>query len=144
MAIQSLSRSVEAMPRGEKRDSSSRWMRRFERRPAVEPHGLKLEGVVPARDHHQRYRRTIGPGVEVLRLQPCAQPGIVNLRTVLPESWTQPALNVQVIELELNHAHILGKIAKNVGCAHVQPGNSAAIALCFDDHARLLFSIEGS
>jgi len=53
---------------------------------------------------------------------------------ILPEIRRKIALDLQMIQLQLNEGDASRKIALNVTAAHVQAGNSAAFALCFDYH----------
>jgi hypothetical protein len=52
----------------------------------------------------------------------------------LPESGRQIALDLQMIQLQLNEGNTSRKVPLNVAAAYVQSGNSAAFALCFDYH----------
>jgi hypothetical protein len=66
--------------------------------------------------------------------QPGTKPGIENLRRILPEIGLQAALNLEVIQQQLDARNVLGKIAPHIVCAHMKPNNSASLALCFDHH----------
>jgi hypothetical protein len=79
--------------------------------------------------------------VKVLRDQPGAQAGIVNLRLTAPEAGLQTTVNLEMIELQLDHRNVLGKIATHVGDANVQSGDTATPGLCFDNHAGLPFEL---
>jgi hypothetical protein len=76
------------------------------------------------------------------RLKPRAQPGIENLRLTLPEIRLEPALNLQMIQLQLDASNVFGKVAPDIVHAHVQSDNSASLALCLDDHTYPLFKAE--
>ena len=49
-----------------------------------------------------------------LEVEPFAKPGIVNLRFSAPELRRQAALNLQMIQLQLNNANSLGKISAHI------------------------------
>jgi hypothetical protein len=68
----------------------------------VEVDGLKTEGIFTGRDHGQRNGVPITLSVEVLGFEPSAQPGIVDIRLVIPEAGVKPALNLKMIELQLD------------------------------------------
>jgi hypothetical protein len=53
---------------------------------------------------------------------------------ILPEIGRQITLDLQMIQLQFDKRNASRKIALNVTAAHVQAGNSAAFALCFDYH----------
>src|ERR1700679_857660 len=71
---------------------------------------FELEGVLPRRDQDQRDRGPVRPVMEILRLQPGTQPGIEDIRLVLPKRRLQPALNLEMIELKFDDGNIPGKI----------------------------------
>ncbi len=62
----------------------------------------------------------------------------MNLRLSLPEIRLQPALNLQVIELQLYDGNILGKIAPYVSRTNVQSGDTMSLGLSFHHHTYLL------
>jgi hypothetical protein len=70
----------------------------------------------------------------LLRFKPCAKAGIKDLRLILPEIGRQIALDLQMIQLQLNKRNTSRKIPLNVAAAHVQSGNSTTLTLCFDYH----------
>jgi hypothetical protein len=74
----------------------------------------------------------------MLRLQPCAEPGIVNLRPVLPEVWLQPTLNLKMIEMQLDDRNVAWEITADIGNANVQSNQPVALGMCFDYHRNLL------
>jgi hypothetical protein len=78
--------------------------------------------------------------VHVPGLKPRAQPGIKNLRLALPEIGLQPALNLEMIQLQLDARNVFWEIAPDIVHAHMQSGDSASLALCLDDHTYLLFN----
>jgi hypothetical protein len=69
--------------------------------------------------------------------QPCAEAGIEDLRLPLPEVWLKSALDLEMIQLQLNDGQMFGKIAPDIVCAYMQSGNSTSLALCLDDHTYL-------
>jgi hypothetical protein len=79
--------------------------------------------------------------VEILGFQPGAEPGIVNLRLVLPKVRLQPALNLEMIQVQLDDRNVLGKITPDIGSTDVQSRDTTALALCFDHHICLLFNV---
>ncbi len=78
------------------------------------------------------------PTMKILRLQPSAQPGIVNLRLTPPEIRVQSTLNLQMVELQLDYVNMLGEIATDIGHPDQQTGDTSALGMCFDDHDDLL------
>jgi hypothetical protein len=42
----------------------------------------------------------------MLGLQPCAEPGIVNLRLVLPKVRRQPTLNLEMVQMQLDDCDV--------------------------------------
>jgi hypothetical protein len=106
----------------------------------VQPDGLELERIPSRGDHHERNRGSIGPGMKILRLQPRAQAGIVNFGLVPPETGAQSALNLQMIELQLDDQNVSRKIAANIGSTDVESSETATLGLCFYHHTSLLFS----
>jgi hypothetical protein len=80
--------------------------------------------------------------MEILGLQPGAEPGIVNFWFILPKTRLQPALNLEMTQLQLDDGYVLGEIAPHIGTANVQSGYPAALGLCFDYHRSLLTTAE--
>jgi hypothetical protein len=70
-------------------------------------------------------------------LKPGAQPWIVYIGLTVPEVWLQPALNLQMIQLQLDDGNVFGKKAPDIVRTNVQSGNSASLALRFDHHTYL-------
>lgn len=83
----------------------------------------------------------VRPAAKVLGFEPGAQARIVDLRMALPEVRGEPALDLQVVQLQLNNRGSLGEIATNVGGTDMQSDDTAALGLCSDDHIYLLFSV---
>jgi len=79
--------------------------------------------------------------MKVLGFKPGAETRIVDIRLVVPEAGVEPALNLQMIELQLDNRDSLGKIAPNVGYTHMQPREAAPLASRFDHHTYLLFNV---
>ncbi len=107
----------------------------------VQLNGLEAEGILASRNHGQGNRVTITSSVKVLGFKPGAEAGIVDIRLVAPEAGVKPALDLKMIELQLYDRDSLGKITPNVGYTHMQPGEAAPLALCFDHHTYLLFNV---
>jgi hypothetical protein len=63
----------------------------------------------------------------------------VNLRLVLPEIRLQIALDLEMIQLQLDDRDALGKVAADIADPHVQTRHDATLAMCFDHHTHLLF-----
>jgi len=122
-------------------DSGGGWRGLPDLRLPVHADGLQFEGVLSRWDHGHRNRGSIQIGVAVLGLQPRAQPGIVNLRLVLPETGLQSALNLEMIQLQLDARNLFREITPNVPGANVEPGDSASLALRFDHHTHLPFNV---
>jgi hypothetical protein len=62
----------------------------------------------------------------------------VNFRLSLPEIRLQPALNLQMIELQLNDRNVLGEIAPDVGYANMQSCDAMSFGMSFHYHTYLL------
>jgi len=77
------------------------------------------EGVLSRRNHRQRNRGTIRPGMKILRLQPCTEPRIVDLRLVMPKVWLQPTLDLEMIQMQLDDCNMPREIPSDIGCADV-------------------------
>jgi hypothetical protein len=57
----------------------------------------------------------------------------------LPETGIQPALYLQMIQLQLDLGNLFGEIAPDIMRAHTQPSYADTFALRFDYHTDLLF-----
>jgi hypothetical protein len=114
--------------------SCCRWRRVLGLLPPAHGYRLQPETILPRPDHRQRRRRPSRQAGRVLQFQPRAQPRIVNLAVALPEFRFQPALDLQVIQLQLDRGHLLGKIPPDVGCTYVQAGYRRASVLNLDQH----------
>jgi hypothetical protein len=77
--------------------------------------------------------------MQAFRLEPRTETGIVNFRLVLPESRIETAVNLKMIQEQLDDRHIFGEIAPDIVCAHMKSGDFEALALRFDDHTYLTF-----
>ena len=73
--------------------------------------------------------------MKYLKTQPLAESGIMNLRLIAPKLRTQPALNLQMVQLQFNHVDSFGKIPSDILCAHKEAGNFAALDLRLDHHS---------
>lgn len=76
-------------------------------------------------------------------LQPRAQPGIVDLRLILPEIGTQPALNLQMIQLQFDDCDASGEVSPDIRGSNMQSGNAKADGMCSDYHPGYLPFCEG-
>lgn len=76
--------------------------------------------------------------------KPGAKPGVEDLRLALPEIGFQVALNLEMIQLQLDAGNALGKIAPDIAYAHMQAGDAKSFALCFHDHSHLIFNADNS
>src|SRR5690348_5724511 len=83
--------------------------------------------------------------MKVLRLQPGAEPGIVDFRLALPEVGFETALNAEMTELQFDVLRSFGKVATDVVCADMQSRHAMTFALRLNHHRKyLLFkSVEG-
>jgi hypothetical protein len=102
---------------------------------------LETKGIMTSGDHREWHRRAIWFGMHVFGLKPRAQPGIEDFRLALPEVGIQSALDIDMIELQLDGGGVFLKVAPHVGFANVKPGNSAAFGVSFDNHRHLLFNV---
>ncbi len=79
--------------------------------------------------------------MEMFGLQPCAKAGIENLWLTLPEVGIKSALNLEVIELQLDCGDGLREIAPDIAFAYVESGDTTAFGVCFHNHwGYLLFN----
>ena len=97
-------------------------------------HESNPERIFARWNHRQGNGAPTGARTQVLGFKPCAKPRIEDLRLILPEIGRQITLDLQMIQLQFDKRNASRKIALNVTAAHVQAGNSAAFALCFDYH----------
>jgi hypothetical protein len=67
--------------------------------------------------------------VPLLRFQPEAQPGILNLGLIVPEIRSQSTLDEKMIEPQFDLRHALGKVAAHVAGADVEPCDTVTNAL---------------
>lgn len=104
-------------------------------------HGVKLEaeGVFTGGNHDHGERGSIGIDSEIFGLEPGAEPGIVDLRLILPEIGRQAALDPQMIQVQLDGGGVPGEVAPDIVHAYVKSDDSEAFFLRFDHHGFLLF-----
>jgi hypothetical protein len=99
---------------------------------------LQAEGILSLRNHRQRDGRcSILFRVHMPGFQPRTEARIEYLRFILPEIGFEAALNLEVIQLQLDAGDIFRKIAPDIIYAYMKPGDSAPFALCFDHHVYL-------
>ncbi|HUN83074.1 MAG TPA: hypothetical protein VMU48_01780 [Terracidiphilus sp.] len=63
---------------------------------------LQAKGIFASRDHRQWNRNPSRRTVELLGFKPCTEPGVINVRLILPEIGFQAASNVEMIELQID------------------------------------------
>jgi hypothetical protein len=73
--------------------------------------------------------------MEVDGLKPGTEPWIVNLRLAFPETGFETALNLQMVEKELNFSNIGRKVAANVRCADLDASQFPPRTVCFHNHS---------
>lgn len=78
--------------------------------------------------------------MQVLRLEPCAETRIVNLRMALPEIGPQIAHNLEMAQMQFDMGDFWREIALRVVYAHMESGDSWGPALCSDNHNEFLRS----
>jgi hypothetical protein len=98
---------------------------------------LQPERVLSLWNHGQRNEWPVWFCVQMAGFQPRAQPGIEDVRRVLPEIRPQSALNLEMPQLQLDAGNVFGKITPDIVHAHMKPNNSVSIALRPDHHASL-------
>jgi|KBSMisStaDraftv2_1062788.scaffolds.fasta_scaffold770080_1 hypothetical protein len=69
-----------------------------------------------------------------LEVQPFTETRIVDLRFPVPELRRQSALNLQVIQLQLNYASGFRKVSAHIPDADIKTGDFGARELCLDHH----------
>jgi len=99
---------------------------------------LQAEGVFALGNHRQRDGSSIRSAMHVLRLQPGAQPGVVNLGLAAPEARVQPTLNPQMIQLQFDNRSFFRKIPPDISWSYVESGNAEADGMSFDYHPEYL------
>jgi hypothetical protein len=112
---------------------SRRCGRYFASHPRQNRNRLKLKRII-ARGNHRHRNRAICRPVQVLRLQPGAQPRIVNVRLTLPEIGLQSALNAEMPQLQFNVLRTLREIPAHVVRTNMQSSKTVTLALRFDHH----------
>ena len=106
----------------------------------VEAGRLQPVGVFPFRNHNQRNGCSIQLGMHMPGFKPDAEPGVEDLRLALPETGLQAALNLEMIQLQLDAGNVFGKIAPYIASAHMQAGDAESFASCLDNHTYLPFN----
>jgi len=101
---------------------------------AGEADGLKAEGVFAGRDHGERDGDAFGLGVHVFGLEPGAEAWVADLGMTIPEAGVEAALDLEVVELELNDGDVFGKVAADIVDADMEACDFMAFALRFNDH----------
>ena len=109
---------------------------------SVQPDLLQPEGVLPLWNHRYRDRSPIRFCVHVPGFKPRAQPRIEDLRLTLPECGLQATLDLKMIEYQFDTRDALGEITPDVVHAHMKSGDSASLALRFDHHTYLPFTLD--
>jgi len=94
----------------------------------------QAKGASAFRCHRQLHLLVFTCPTNNLEVEPLAKSRIMNLRPSLPELRRQAALNLQMVQLQLNHANSLGKITAHIPRADLQPGDFATSELCLDYH----------
>src|SRR5579863_540642 len=110
---------------------------------AARAHRPHAEGILAGWDQGKRHRRPARFATQMLRLQPCAEARIVNLRFALPEGRSEIALNLQVVQLQLDKLHFARKVAFGIAGADVQSSDTATFALNLDDHSACSIRLGG-
>jgi hypothetical protein len=77
--------------------------------------------------------------MQVPGFKPGAKPGVEDLRLALPKIGIQAALNLEMIQQQLDAQNVFGKIPPDIADTYMQPGDAESFALCFDDHTCLPF-----
>jgi hypothetical protein len=73
-------------------------------------------------------------------LKPRTKPGIEDFWLALPKFWRQTALDLKMIQNQLDTRNALWKIPPDVVHAHMKSRDSASLALRFDHHTYLPFN----
>jgi hypothetical protein len=74
-------------------------------------------------------------------LKPCAESAVIDFGLTLPEIGREIALNLKVIQLQLNELSIAGEVTMNVACSDMQSSDAMPFALCGDYHGCLLCEV---
>ena len=82
----------------------------------IRRYGLQAKCIFACRNHGQSHRVTIPAGVHMFGFEPRAEARIVNFRLALPEIWRQSALDAEMIQLQFDGGHFLGKISPYIIC----------------------------
>jgi hypothetical protein len=96
---------------------------------------LKSEGVVACRNHRERNGTAVTLSVKMPSLKPGAEPWIEDVRLSMPEIRGKPALNPEMVQLQLDDRGILGKIATNIVDTHVQTRDAATFTMRSNHHS---------
>jgi hypothetical protein len=107
---------------------------------SIDANRLQPVGILSRWNHGQRDGRSIQICMHMPGFQPGAQPGVEDFRLASPEIGLQTALNLEMIQLQLDAQNAFWEKTPGIACAHMQSGNAESFALCFDDHKHLLFN----
>lgn len=73
--------------------------------------------------------------MQVFGFQPGAQTGVMNICVAFPEIGRQCALDLQVIEVQLDLGNVSREVALHVASAHMKAGHASGLPLCFHYHS---------
>ena len=102
-------------------------------------HGLEAEGVVALGNHGQGDGGSIAGDVHLFGFKPRAEAWVVDFWLTVPEIGFEAALNLEMVEKQLDDGNALWEIAPDIVHAHVEGGDSMSFALSFDYHIGLPF-----
>lgn len=94
----------------------------------------QAERVLSRRNHRQRNGGPTRLPMEYLEIQPLAQPRIVDLCLALPELRCQIALNIKMIQLQLDDIDVFREVAPHILCTYLQAGHFTSLALRLNQH----------
>ena len=96
--------------------------------------GLEAEGVFASGDHGERDGDAVRLGVHVFGLEPGTEAGVADLGMTVPEAGVEAALDLEMVELELDDSDVFGKVAADIVDADMEGRDFVAFALRFNDH----------
>jgi len=109
---------------------------------SVQADRLQPEGVLSFWNHRHRDGTPVGLCMHVPGFEPSTQPGIEDLWLALPECRLQSALDLKMIQHQLDARDALWEIAPDVVHAHMKSSDSASLALRLDHHTYLPFNVD--
>jgi hypothetical protein len=98
------------------------------------PHWPQSEAMLIQGNHGQRDRKAGILSLQMLRLQPETEAGVLDFGLTVPEARAQVTLDPQMIELQFDSRTMPGKIPPHVTRSNMQSRDAVSAALGCDNH----------